>query len=114
MLRLWRKAKARKAARQYARCLPAQLHTDYGASATYSAAQIRRSADRAHLPAAFIGIGLAMFLDEHAFAALDLPPMLLSRGEVLEILAQVQQRTAGAVDPAPLNSDAFSGFSPPT
>ncbi|MBL8696720.1 MAG: hypothetical protein JNK67_00020 [Alphaproteobacteria bacterium] len=58
-----------RAARRYAETLPGQLARDYGASDRYSPDQVRLSAQRAKLPAEFLAVGYAAYLDRDAFAA---------------------------------------------
>jgi hypothetical protein len=62
----------RLVARKYAMRLGRQLRADYAASAEYTPAQIKASANRAGLPLAYLHLGYAGFLSEDAFRALGL------------------------------------------
>jgi len=55
----FRGVRFRRAAREYARRLPAQLRKDYGAGELYTPQQIRMSAARAKLPEAYVAFGFA-------------------------------------------------------
>ena len=78
----------RSAAKRHAARLPRQVHTDYGARETYTPAQIRKSAERAGLPAAYTALGDAAFRTEDASAALPPPAPARGQAAVRELLAR--------------------------
>ncbi len=61
----------RRAVARYARELPRRLVKDYGASETYTRAQIERAAAALDLDRRFIVYAFAVFLGAEAFAALS-------------------------------------------
>lgn len=60
----------RRAARRYAALLPAMLLRGYGASESYTPAQIEAAVRRAQLPLEYIAIGYAAYLSEESFRQL--------------------------------------------
>jgi hypothetical protein len=79
----------RQAARRFARQLPRQLRSDYGASETYTPPQIVRAVNRAGLPTKYICIGLAGFLTEEAFNVLKPRSFGLSYKEIRMLLQRL-------------------------
>ena len=67
---LFLRLRLRRAAKRYARRLPPQLHRSYGASETYTAAQIRTAAAKQRLDGDFLVLGYAAFLDEDLFCCI--------------------------------------------
>src|SRR5262245_53615516 len=69
MFELIRKIRLNLAARRYARRLGPQLRRDYGGGTDYTAGQIRTAVKKCRLPARYIKLGYAAFMDEETFRA---------------------------------------------
>jgi hypothetical protein len=101
----------RAAARKYAQRLGPQLRRDYGASDTYTPAQIAAAARRAKLPAARIRLGYACFMSEAAFNATMLPPPWPTYAQLRGMVQRhgKPRPSSGGFAAAPENADAFLG-----
>ena len=102
--------KLKSAAKRFARELPPQLLRDYGASKFYTPQQIETSAGRAGLPARYVSLGWAMFLDAATFASVADANAPGSYQELRPMLARYAARRSHAgFQPASENTDAFAG-----
>ena len=108
LLGLFSRLRLDREARRYAETLPGQLARDYGASDRYTPDQLRLSALRAKLPAEFLAIGYAAYLDRDLFAA-TLPARAAEYDSLRARFLNSKRANVGqgTISPAPENTGDY-------